>query len=615
MDCPSTKGGARPPGCFRPLAVHKSKLISFFGVVCVAALWIAGCASSRMEAPARGPLHPTLNRTVMVGYQGWFRTPGDGTGLNWTHYLQGRRDDFSPGHLVIDFWPDVSELGPDEKFATPLKHPDGGTAYVFSSHHPQTVDRHFRWMQDYGIDGAFVQRFAAPIIAADEPARLRLRAVDDVLRYARAGAERHGRSFVVMYDLSGLAAGKIEGVMRDWRHLVDDLRIRDSAAYQYHRDKPLVAVWGIGFNDGRAYTLAETGQLIEFLKNDPVYGGNTVMLGIPTWWRQQTDDAVRDPRLHEVLAKADILSPWTPGRYSDLAGVRLHAERCWGPDRAWCGQHGLDYLPVVFPGFSWRNLKNVDNGIDRADGRFLWEQYRLLLNSGNSMIYQAMFDEMNEGTQIFKTSNHPPPGHRFLTYAPLPPDYYLWLVGTAAGFAHDGRSLPDRIVPHPSAEVTRYLRAGDDMAYAAAQNSFETRKSLLTIHQALNGHGLDWAGIGPDGARVRAAGKWAARHTWSVDPAASMAWELPVPGAGEFELSIRYPGGLPNQPAARARLRVWQGETLRGEATVNQRENMWRWNVQVRVVLAPGLPCRVELDQPTATGALAAFEPRLTAAK
>jgi len=31
----------------------------------------------------------------------------------------------------------------------------------------------------------------------------------------------------------------------------------------------VVAVWGIGFNDGRDYTLAECRRLVEFLKNDP----------------------------------------------------------------------------------------------------------------------------------------------------------------------------------------------------------------------------------------------------------------------------------------------------------------------------------------------------------
>jgi hypothetical protein len=43
-----------------------------------------------------------------------------------------------------------------------------------------------------------------------------------------------------------------------------------------------------------------------------------------------------------------------------------------------------------------------------------------------------MFDEINEGTAIFKCTNEPPTGQppaKFLTYEGLPSDHYLWLTG------------------------------------------------------------------------------------------------------------------------------------------------------------------------------------------
>ena len=103
-----------------------------------------------------------------------------------------------------------------------------------------------------------------------------------VLAHCREGANRHGRAYAVMYDLSGLGANRIQEVMDDWRALRSQMRVTDDPAYLQHRGKPLVAVWGVGFNDGRKYTLAECRELVEFLKKD----GCSVMLGVPYGWRE-----------------------------------------------------------------------------------------------------------------------------------------------------------------------------------------------------------------------------------------------------------------------------------------------------------------------------------------
>ncbi len=62
------------------------------------------------------------------------------------------------------------------------------------------------------------------------------------------------------------------------------------------------------------------------------------------------------------------------------------------------------------------------------------------------MIYQAMFDEVNEGTAIFKCTNNPPVGEsKFLDYEGLPNDYYLRLAGKAGKMLRKEIALTERM--------------------------------------------------------------------------------------------------------------------------------------------------------------------------
>jgi hypothetical protein len=256
-----------------------------------------------------------------------------------------------------------------------------------------------------------------------------------VLAHCREGANRSERCYAVMYDLSLLPAGGLRYVIEDWNLLVDRMRIGHDPkdrAYLRHKGKPVVAVWGIGLKDGRKYSLAECERLVDFLKLDKRYGGNTVPLGVPTGWRTLDADSLSDPAIHKIVTRGDIISPWTVGRYGTPEAVHDHARQRWAKDVAWCRAHGKDYLPVLFPGFSWHNMNPEARlgEIPRLKGRFLWTQYVEAKRSGATMAYQAMFDEMDEGTAIFKCTDDPPVGNsKFLTYEGLPSDHYLWLTG------------------------------------------------------------------------------------------------------------------------------------------------------------------------------------------
>lgn len=375
-----------------------------------------------------------LKGRVMTGYQGWFRAPGDGSGLGFHHYGRGKK--FSPEACTIDIWPDMSELGKGERFATPFRHRDGRVAEVFSSVNPVTVDRHFRWMKEYGIDGAFVQRFGT-VTARKARSYELLRADNRKLLNCRAGANAHGRSYALMYDLSGLKAEDFEELARDWKMLRTKMKLAtdpNDKSYLHFNGKPLVAIWGVGFGDDRKYTLKQAEWFIRLLRDNPDWGGMSIMLGVPYFWREQERDATDDPELHQVLKLADVISPWAVGRYGRVDFKSGKHVSYLMEDRKWCEKNRMEYLPVVFPGFSWHNLHGGDLGeIPRRGGRFYWDQFVAVRAAGIETAYVAMFDEVDEGTAIFKVSNDPPVGEgvKFLNNDGLPPDHFLKLTGRA----------------------------------------------------------------------------------------------------------------------------------------------------------------------------------------
>ncbi len=366
---------------------------------------------------------------IMAGYQGWFNAPDDGARRGWNHYVA--RGKFGPGNAKVDLWPEVKEY--QKVYQTPFSHADGTPAYLFSSYDASTVDLHFKWMKEYGVDGVFVQRFVGQV----RQGRNRNHN-NRVLDHALHASQKYGRAISVMYDLSGMRDSiDVPMLINDWKNLVDSLKITsrgNSQTYVYHHGKPLVALWGVGFA-GRKYTLRSIERVMDFLKNDPEYGGCSILLGVPTYWRELGKDAEKDPRLYDILRKADIVHPWTVGRFKNESGYQEY-QQVQKADLKWCKQNKLDYVPVVFPGFTWHNMypQNPTDQIPRNKGAFFWRQLSGAIGAGAEMIYVAMFDEIDEGTAIFKISKNPPVGQSpFVTFEKdTPSDYYLYLTGFAA---------------------------------------------------------------------------------------------------------------------------------------------------------------------------------------
>ncbi len=376
----------------------------------------------------------TLNGKVIFGYQGWFSCPNDGSKLGaWFHWTK-RSKTFTAADITVDNWPDVTELAADERCPTGMKMPNGTIAEVFSSYNLKTVDRHFQWMQQYGIDGVAVQRF---VTGLDDARNFDFR--NHVLQNVRASAEAHGRVFYVEYDATGKdAATLVASLQKDWTYLVDDLKVTESPQYLRDHGLPVLEIYGLGFTSHAEFTAELAQQIVDYAKTSaPAKYRVTLIGGVPSYWRTGTHDSFAGPAWASVYRSFDVISPWAVGRYKDDKGADKYQQDILSPDLAETAKGEARYMPVVFPGFSWTNLNQGPlNDIPRRCGAFYWHQVYNAISAGSGMMFVAMFDEVDEGTAMFKlapTQDQLPVGAKMLPLnadgCSLSSDWYLRLGG------------------------------------------------------------------------------------------------------------------------------------------------------------------------------------------
>ncbi|MGY3053785.1 hypothetical protein ACVWYG_001986 [Pedobacter sp. UYEF25] len=383
-----------------------------------------------------GVVYKSYTGLVMAGYQGWFAANGDGSGRGWYHY-QGSGG-FFPGTTNVDFWPDITEYA--KKYKSPFKFANGSDAYLYSPYDEDSVDLHFKWMKEYGIDGVHMQRFIAEIKSSNVAGK---RHFNKVLANALKAAKKYGRAISIMYDLSGCSSADVAYLEQDWNEVQRLFKLFDSKenpTYLYHNGKPLVSIWGVGFNDNRQYSISDVSKLVTILKGP--FNKVAIMLGVPYYWRSLGKDTEKSLQLHELIKKVDLVMPWAVGRFNSTN----YNEHIVYDDIEWCKANKIDYIPLVFPGFSWGNMHkdaSLYSQIPRLKGDFLWQQIAGAKNAGAKSLYVAMFDEIDEGTAIFKTTlkkDTPLNGDEGLKFVgiddDLASDYYLWLTGQGANWFH-----------------------------------------------------------------------------------------------------------------------------------------------------------------------------------
>ncbi|WP_051350074.1 T9SS type A sorting domain-containing protein [Dyadobacter alkalitolerans] len=484
------------------------------------------------SATTADPADNTLNGKVMFGYQGWFGVPTDGSPTHnwWLHWFGG-----APEHAnaTVDMWPYMGDYPQNELVATNMVYANGSPAKLFTSYNYNTVDEHFKWMQEHEIDGVFQQRFLDYFRTTDTRVH---RHFDKVLENVQTASNKYGRVYAIMYDLSGGDATSTEQVIADWKRLVDEMGVTSESNYLWHKGRPLVALWGIGLASNPEATAERSEKLVKWFKegdpndptDDPKYRAN-IMGGLNNNWREHSAAWLA------VYDKLDVISPWSVGRYSSESGANEFANNTIRPDMAYLAPKSIDYMPVIFPGFSWFNLQTfrnnpagaVKNSIPRNGGSFLWQQSQNVINEGASMVYLAMFDEVDEATSFFKMekfADHTPKGGAtwFLSLDAdgydLTPDWFMALGGytkkVLAGKATNSLSVPlypnalttSAGSPLPVTLISLSANAEGNLTNLKWQTSQESNSAYFEIQRSADAKNFSEAG------RVNAQGD-AAKNT------------------------------------------------------------------------------------------------------
>ncbi len=381
-----------------------------------------------------------LKGRMIVGYQGWFGCPGDAPGnQNWEHWFFNNKPDAA--NLSVDMLPSVKGIADEDLCPTGLTRADGTPIKLFSSQNPRVVAQHFRLMREHGIDGAAVQRFVGPLAYAHLKPRS-----DRAVQNARLAAEASGRAFYISYDVTGSEPATVLNQIRaDWQFLVNDLKLTASPNYLHDKGKPVLQLWGFGFKERPDQAAAVLGLMQELKAGRGGLAAATLIGGVPSNWRTLDADSNSHPDWAVVYRSFDVISPWSVGRFGTDSGADNFARTRITPDVAETRRLGIGYMPVVFPGFSWYNLKKGRgesapvNQIPRRCGNFMWRQITNALEARVDTLYAAMFDEVDEGTALFpvetRAESVPKSGAtQYLNQdgCTLPEDWYLRLTGTAA---------------------------------------------------------------------------------------------------------------------------------------------------------------------------------------
>jgi len=296
-----------------------------------------------------------------------------------------------PRPVTFEMWPDMSEFTRRRSFQLPVLRTLTGSKRTYSA---QLTRR-----PSSAIFSGCSSMASTACLCSGFLVNLGDRSFDQILNHVRASSVKTGRVYAVCYDLTDAPKDRLYDLLvKDWKRLVDEQKVTQDKSYLHEGGKPVLFVWGF-FSDRFDPALAH--RIIDFFKHDGRY--QVTLVGGCQWqWRTE-----KDAEWARAFRRFDAISPWNVGNYSKVGGQKHAATGHWKDDLTEAKKAGMAFLPVIYPGFSWTNLKGKGAAgatIPRLGGEFFWRQFVTAADLGIDMAYVAMFDEVDEGRQSSRSA-------------------------------------------------------------------------------------------------------------------------------------------------------------------------------------------------------------------